>query len=123
MKWLSLGSVLAMHNVLLAEHGGSSGVRDQGLLESALAKPRNRSVYTDATTFELAAAYCYGIVKNHPFVDGNKRTGFMSAYTFLSLNGHSLIASEPEVVLTIEQVAAGELSEATLATWFEKNCT
>jgi death on curing protein len=111
-----------MHDESLKEHGGPEGVRDLGLLESALARPRNLFAYAeDAISLgRLAAAYAKGIVANHPFVDGNKRTAFTVSVTFLRLNGQILTASKEERVLKFWALAAGELSEEHLAQWFEK---
>jgi len=118
--WIDLDEALAAHDLQLAEHGGSSGVRDQGLLESALARPRNVFAYSPETTlFHLAAAYAVGIVKNHPFVDGNKRTGLVVAVGFLELNEIEIVASQPETYLTFLALAASELSEEDLVKWFE----
>lgn len=97
------------------------GVRDDGLLESALSRPRQKWHYDPGTDLAtLAAAYAFGIVKNHGFVDGNKRTAFMTAYSFLGMNGHDFDAAETDVVSTIERVAAGEVTETKLADWFRK---
>lgn len=112
---------MAMHSVMLKEFGGSPGVRDEGLLDSALARARNLSAYGDPTIFDLAAAYAYGIIRNHPFVDGNKRTGLMAAYTFLRLNGYQLRAAEVEAVAVIRDLAAGDIDEGALARWIEVN--
>jgi len=101
------------------EHGGCEGIRDAGLLASALARPRNIAAYGNPTVFELAAAYALGIIQNHPFVDGNKRTGFLAAYTFLALNGWRLIAPEASVVATVLAVASGEIDEAEFAAWLK----
>jgi death-on-curing protein len=118
--WIDLDEALAAHDLQLAEHGGSSGVRDQGLLESALARPRNVFAYSPETTlFHLAAAYAVGIVKNHPYVDGNKRTGLVVAVGFLELNEIEIVASQPETYLTFLALAASELSEEDLVKWFE----
>lgn len=111
----------AMHVALIAEHGGAEGVRDQNLLSSALARPRNPIAYGDPSIFELAASHAFGIAKNHPFVDGNKRTALMAAYTFLHLNGWELVGSEPEAVVVMRELAAGEIDEAELARWIEAN--
>jgi death-on-curing protein len=111
----------AIHEAQLREHGGSPGVRDEGLLESALARPQHK--FADAAKPDLstlAAAYAYGLARNHGFVDGNKRAAFMAAYTFLGLNGRDLKATEPEVVAAIDGVAASEVSETALATWFRE---
>ena len=97
------------------------GIRDEGLLDSALARPRQLLAYGDPDIFELATAYAFGIVRNHPFVDGNKRTGFMAAYVFLRLHGYRLVAPEAEAVVAFQDLAAGEIDEAMLAKWIEAN--
>ena len=109
--------VLSVHAALIAKYGGIGGVRDAGLLESALARPPNLLAYAEPTLFELAAAYCAGVVRNHPFIDGNKRVGLAVADIFLQLNGHEIMASEPEAVFMIRDLAAGEIDEAGLAAW------
>lgn len=109
----------AIHDDQIAVHGGAYGLRDEGLLSSALARPRDRWGYERANLFSLAAAYGYGIAKNHPFVDGNKRTAFQVAYAFLRVTGYALVAPEPEVVLTMQSLAAGELSEEQFAGWLQ----
>jgi death-on-curing protein len=119
--WLKKEAVLAMHDRLLAEHGGSAGVRDEALLESALARPQNLLAYGKLSMFDLAAAYACGIIKNHPFVDGNKRTGFMAAFVFLGINKIDLVASESDVVLQTLAVAANELTEKAYASWLKEN--
>lgn len=105
----------------IAEHGGGAGVRDEGLLESALSRPVNLAAYGDASVFKLAAAHALGIAKNHPFVDGNKRTAFIAAAVFLELNGRTLIAAESDAVVTMLALAAGEMDETAYAAWLEKN--
>lgn len=120
-SWLLKQTVLALHSASIVEHGGSAGVRDEGLLESALARPQNLAAYGEATPAALAAAYAFGIVRNHPFVDGNKRTGLLAAYAFLRHNGWKLSASEAEAVTMFLRLAAGELSEAELADWIGRN--
>lgn len=121
-RWISESLVRAVHAETLRQFGGTPGVRDQGLLESALSRPRNRHAYGDAPTlFELAAAYCTGIVRNHPFVDGNKRTGLLAARAFLFRNGYRLVPDEDETVDVIEGVAAGNVSESELTEWMEAN--
>jgi death-on-curing protein len=105
----------------LAEHGGISGVRDPGLLESALARPRNRYAYDKASLHALAASYAHGIAKNHPFFDGNKRTSLVVAELFLNLNGIELTASDEAVVLTWLKLAAGEITEKELESWIADN--
>lgn len=115
--WVTLAVATAAHAEQLAEHGGGEGVRDEGLLESAMARPRNLAAYGDPDAAALAAAYAYGIARNHPFVDGNKRTAAVVSETFLVLNGFGLTASDAELVVTFLALAAGELSEEELADW------
>ena len=123
-KWLTVQLVQAIHSLAVAEFGGSHGVRDMGLLESALDRPRNLYAYgDDPTLFDLAAAYCTGIVKNHPFIDGNKRTGDLSARAFLFRNGYLFEPDEADEVNTIVALAAGEIEEDTLARWISDNST
>jgi death on curing protein len=114
-----------MHEESLMLHGGPEGVRDHGLLESALARAKNLLAYSEhaPSLAQLASAYAKGIVANHPFVDGNKRTAFIVSVTFLSLNGLKLIAPKEDRVLTFWKLAAGELTEAELALWFADNTT
>jgi death-on-curing protein len=124
--WIRLDVVLVMHEEVLMLHGGPEGARDLGLLESALARPNNLFAYSeqeDVSIARLAAAYAKGIVANHPFVDGNKRTAFTVAVTFLKLNGLELTATKEDRVLTFWSLAAGEISEEQLALWFERNTT
>lgn len=117
-RWVLDAVVVAVHRLLIAEHGGNPGIRDKGLLDSALARPQQRFCYEpQSTIFDLAAAYGYGLAKNHPFVDGNKRAALAVAAIFLEMNGFSLNAPEPETVVVIEKLAAGELSEPALAQW------
>ncbi len=116
-RWLLGGVVIAMHDEQIAAHGGSLGVRDAGLLSSALARPQNQAVYGEPSVFDLAAAYAFGIIRNHPFVDGNKRTGFLAAYVFLDLNGWELMASEAEAMAAVLALAANEMDEAGFADW------
>ena len=120
-RWIDSAVIRAVHEELIAEHGGSSGIRDEGLLESALGRPRNRFAHGTPTPFERAAAYAFGIARNHPFVDGNKRTALMAAYVFLGLNGIELDAPEAEAVITFLALAAGEIDEDALARWFERH--
>jgi death on curing protein len=117
-RWIRLGEATAIHAEQIAEHGGLEGIRDQGLLESAMARPENLSAYEKPDVCDLAAAYAYGLARNHPFADGNKRTAFVVSATFLILNGRDLTASEVEVVEIFLQLAAGALPEAELADWF-----
>ncbi len=121
--WIEKEVVLAVHEEQLAEHGGAVGVRDANLLDSALARPRNLVAYGDPDIAELAAAYACGIIRNHPFVDGNKRTGLVAAELFLALNGYELTASDENCVLTILNVADSSLSEADLCKWISENMT
>lgn len=118
--WLLESAVLIVHEITLSVHGGSAGIRDQGLLESALARPRNLFEYGEPGIFELAAAYMAGIVQNHPFVDGNKRTGFLAGAAFLEINGLRFIANETDATQVILALASGCLSEQQLAEWLEK---
>ena len=119
MKWRWIGrrALELLHDESLAEHGGSSGLRDAGLLESALARPQNLVAYGEPDFADLAAAYGTGLVKNHPFVDGNKRAGFLSVGLFLALNGYRLKVTQAEATLTILALAAGDLDEAAFAAW------
>ena len=107
----------AVHAEQLAEHGAAEGVRDGGLLRSAIVRPQNLAAYGEPDVADLAAAYAFGIARNHPFVDGNKRTAAVIGETFLALNGYALGASDAELVVAMMAVAAGELSEAELADW------
>jgi len=115
--WFSREEVLALHDLMLADYGGLPGVRDETMLESALAKPRQRFAYGQPTLAALAAAYAAGVVKNHPFLDGNKRTGFMLAAAFLEMNGRTLVAGEVDAALRTLALAAGEITEADYASW------
>jgi death on curing protein len=117
-RWLTKAIVLALQRAQLAEHGGSPGLRDEALLESALARPQQKLAYEpDSDLATLAAAYGFGLAKNHAFVDGNKRAAFTAMYVFLGLNGYDFDAPEPEVVRTIERLAAGKVTERQLAEW------
>ena len=115
--WLRLEAILAAHDDQLAEHGGGVGIRNQGLLESALARPLNLHAYGEPSLPKLAAAYAFGIARNHPFVDGNKRTALVAAETFLGLNGVDLTATDLECVEVFLSLAAGETTEEALADW------
>ena len=119
--WLEEQVVLAVHEEQLAEHGGAQGTRDEGLLQSALARPHHLAAYGEPDVFDLGAAYGYGIARNHPFVDGNKRTAFVAVELFLVLNGIELQASDADCVLTMLSLAAGELDEGTFAGWLRRN--
>jgi death on curing protein len=120
-RWLSRSAVAAIHDEQLAEHGGAPGLRDGGLLESALARAQHAATYASPDTATLAAAYAFGIIRKHPFVDGNKRTGFVVGATFLLLNELDLGASEQEVVERFWRLAEGSLSEEELAASFRAN--
>ncbi len=120
--WLGKTAVLAMHGRLLAEHGGGPGIRDSSLLDSALARPQNLLAYNDPDICDLAASYTSGIIRNHPFVDGNKRTGFMAGYVFLACNGLRLTASELDVFQVVTLLAASEIEESEFAAWLRENC-
>jgi death-on-curing protein len=115
--WLDLEVVLAIHDEQLAEHGGHMGVRDRGLLESALARPRNQHAYGEKSLPRLAAGYAFGISRNHPFLDGNKRTGLVASELFLALNGIALTATDAECVAQFLALAAGDLTEDQLGDW------
>jgi death-on-curing protein len=119
--WVEREDCLAMHEMLLERFGGLKGIRDEGLLESALNKPRHLFSYGQPTVFEMAASYAVGIVKNHPFLDGNKRTGFVAAALFIEANGYLFQATEEEAVLETLALAAGETAEADYAAWLAKN--
>lgn len=115
--WLDPKVLLAVHEEQLAEHGGASGTRDMGLFESALARPGNLAHYGAPDIADLAASYGCGIARNHPFIDGNKRTAFVAVELFLLLNGHELLADDTDCVLTMLAVASGTLDEAGFAQW------
>lgn len=116
--WVSLGAVLAIHDEQIAEHGGVRGVRDLAIIDSALARPRNLLAYTKTDAAWLAAAYAFGLCSNHGFLDGNKRTAYVVAETFLDLNGYAMEAPDEAVVNTMVAVASSLMSEERLATWF-----
>lgn len=120
-RWLDKAALLLLHDEGLAEHGGASGIRDEGLFESALARPLNLAAYDNPDFAALAAAYGMGLAKNHPFVDGNKRVAFIVVALFLALNGYRLIASQIDATQTMLAVAAGEVNEAGFATWIRQN--
>jgi death-on-curing protein len=120
--WVSKKAVLAMHTAQLAEHGGSEGIRDETLLDSALAKPRNVFAYADQPDiFRLAASYAFGIAQNHAFVDGNKRTALVVSLTFLDRNGWDIVASKEDVYFTFLHLADGSLTEDELTAWFTRH--
>lgn len=119
--WLDTEVLRAVHDEQLAEHGGAAGVRDLGLFESALTRPRQLASYGDPNLADLAAAYGYGLAKNHPFIDGNKRTAFVAVELFIDCNGHALVAEDADCVLTMLAVAAGTLDEAQFADWLRQH--
>jgi len=119
--WLDPAVLLAVHEEQLAEHGGAAGTRDPGLFESALARPKNLALYGDPDAADLAAAYGCGLARNHPFIDGNKRTAFVAVEVFLMLNGHDLLADDGACVVTMLDVAAGAMDEAAFAQWLREH--
>ena len=119
--WIDSAVLLAVHDEQLAEHGGAAGTRDIGLFESAIARPQQLGHYGAPDAAELAAAYALGISRNHPFVDGNKRTAFVAAELFLALNGLQLLADDAACVTTMLAVAAGQMDEATFAHWLREH--
>lgn len=121
-KWLTLSDCHTAHEMLLSAFGGLSGTRDEGLLTSALHRPQQLFTYADPSLFDMAAAYAHGMVKNYPFIDGNKRTAFIAAAWFLENNGLRLDAPEEEAVLHTLALAAGEEDEADYAKWLEASC-
>ena len=119
--WVLRETVLTLHEQSLSQFGGAAGIRDEGLLDSALNKPENLFAYGKPTIFDLAASYGFGLVKNHPFIDGNKRAGFITAITFLELNGYRFQATEAEAAVRTLALAAGEMSEKEYAAWLKAN--
>ncbi|MCC6391727.1 MAG: type II toxin-antitoxin system death-on-curing family toxin [Bryobacterales bacterium] len=121
-RWISKKALLMLHEESLATFGGASGLRDEGLLDSALARPRNTHAYNaESTLADLAACYAFGLAKNHAFVDGNKRAAFLSIGMFLAINGLRLVADQVDAIQTILAVAAGEFDERGLSAWIQKN--
>lgn len=120
-NWLTETLVLGLHEELIARFGGHAGLRDRGLLQSALARPRNLLAYGEPALEQLAASYAFGLAQNHPFIDGNKRAALAAIDVFLQLNGYELVAPEPEAVVVIRDLATGEIDEAELAAWIEAN--
>jgi death-on-curing protein len=120
-KWVATSVVLAIHDEQLAEHGGGAGVRDEGLLDSALSRARSLFAYENTGMPQLAAAYACGICKNHPFIDGNKRTSLVVAELLLALNGQALESPDVECVMVWQKLAAGEMDEQGLSQWFEQH--
>jgi len=121
-RWVDKRALLLLHDESLAEHGGATGIRDEGLLDSALARPINLDAYGKPDFADLAAAYAIGLAKNHGFVDGNKRAAFLATGLFLYLNGYRLQVSQGDATLTMYAVAAREMDEATFADWMRKYC-
>lgn len=121
-RWIPQKVVLAIHKDQIEQFGGIHSVRDIGLLESALSRPQNLLNYKpDTSIFDLAASYGFGIARNHPFIDGNKRTAFQVMYVFLRMNGYRIITTEQDVVITILELASGKLNEEELSIWLSKN--
>ncbi|MGB7125893.1 MAG: type II toxin-antitoxin system death-on-curing family toxin [Methylovirgula sp.] len=121
--WIAKAAVLALHEEQLAEHGGPSGLRDEGLLDSALDRPKNQFSYGNPGIYDLASAYAHGIAKNHPFLDGNKRASFVVCETFLNLNDCDLTAMDEKALLAWMAMVEGEITEAELAQWLRTNST
>jgi death-on-curing protein len=119
--WVMRSVIDAMHDMQLAEHGGASDVRDEGLLESALARPQNLHVYGESNLCALAAAYAFGLARDHPYVDGNKRTAFLAAYVFLKINGISLTATEIDATAAMLNLASGTIDAGSFAVWLRAN--
>ena len=119
--WIALSAALEAHELQLEQHGGIEGIRDKGLLESAMARPQQMDAYGAPDVADLAAAYAFGIARNHPFADGKKRTSAVVSEAFLMVNGYLLTANDPEMLQTFVALAAGELSEEGLASWFREN--
>ncbi len=119
-KWISKSALLLLHGESLAEHGGGTGLRDEGLLDSALSRPVNLANYGQPDIAELAASYAVGLAKNHPFVDGNKRAAFLAVGMFLYLNGYRLKADQAQATLVVLGVAAGDVQEAEFARWLRE---
>lgn len=117
-RWVALPVILAIHDRQIAEHGGASGIRDSGVVESALARPMNLAAYGNPDAAELAAAYAFGLARNHGFVDGNKRTAWVTARVFLADNGRNLEFDPFDAIRIVEGVAGGGTSESELADWF-----
>ena len=122
-RWLTTEIILAIHDEQLAEHGGRPGIRDLALLESALARPINRAADSAATAVDLAAAYAFGIIRDHPFVDGNKRVAFLSAALFLLEHGWEITATDEAIVRVMLSLAEGTVDEGAFASWLTQNTT
>lgn len=122
ISWLTREAVEIFHEEQLREHGGLAGIKDENALEAALARPLNKAAYGEPDLFELAAAYLYGIARNHPFADGNKRTAFVSSYVFLRLHGYRIDATQGEIIEFVLSVAAGDIDEAGATMFFRDFC-
>jgi death on curing protein len=122
-RWIRREECLALHDFMISQHGGMHGIRDEGLLESALGKPQYQFAYGNPTLMDLAASYASGVVKNRPFLDGNKRTGFMLGVGFLELNGWRFHAPEADAAIRTLALAAGDMTETAYAAWLETNST
>lgn len=120
-RWIDRHALVLLHDASLAEHGGSAGLRDEGLIESALARPQNLAAYESPDFADLAAAYAVGLAKNHAFVDGNKRAAFLGVGLFLALNGYRLVAAQADATLTMLVVAAGDMDEPAFAAWIREH--
>jgi len=123
MAMIGEALILAIHDEQIAEHGGRAGLRDHGLLQSALARPINQAAYGDADAFDLAAAYAVGIARDHPFIDGNKRTAFIAAVVFLLDNGHQITLDDASVVQVMLAVSSGAMTEGELAAYLRERAT
>ena len=120
-RWFSRELVIVAHDEQLVEHGGAAGLRDSGLLDSALARPQQLAAYGDPDVFDLAAAYAFGIARNHPFVDGNKRTAFLLAEGFLRLHGQCLLATDEQALVAMLQLAASDIDQDGFAAWLRQH--
>ena len=120
-RWLSRAVLIAVHEEQLAEHGGAAGLRDEGLFDSALARPQQLANYGEPDVANLAAACAFGLLRNHPFIDGNKRTAYVAAELFLVLNGYAMTATDESATLTTLSLAAGDIDEATFADWLRRH--
>lgn len=121
-RWINRQALVLLHDESLAIHGGVAGLRDEGLFESALARPENLAAYGSPDVFECAAAYAFGLARNHPFVDGNKRVAFLASGVFLRINGYRLNVSQAEAAEAVLSLAAGDLSESAYAAWLRAGC-
>ena len=121
-RWVDKRALLLLHDESLAEHGGAPGIRDEGLFDSAIARPLNLDSYGTPDFADLAASYAIGLAKNHPFVDGNKRAAFLATGLFLHLNGYRLTVSQADATLTMFAIAASEMDKASFADWLRRHC-